>query len=448
MTAPTAPPQLRLVSDATLLHGDGRTLALEDKDALMLAYLAIEGPTPRATLAALLWPDADEPRARGNLRQRLLRLHQGTGMQVVVGRTQLSIADDVANDLAGARGLLGGLRFPESAAGDRWLCNQRERLSSALRQSIERQAQALEQAGELAAALPVAEALLRLEPLSEAAHRRVMRLHYLRGDRAEALLAFDRCERVLKDEVSAKPSSETLALLNTVEQAQTLDWMPGQALPAAALRPPRLIGRSTELAALARVWAAEQVYVVTGQAGSGKSRLLDAIADTDAGVVLLRARPGDDKVPLATLDRLVQRLGQRWPVIGAAPAYARFTAQIAGPGEGQSPSVQSVAPSVAELLQVAHAQGLSGLMLDDLQFADDASADTWQELVTWAALSGLRFGFASRIDDETARTRVARLERQSNVVVSSLQPLPADAVQSLVESLGLPLADAPRWPAR
>ena len=52
------------------------------------------------------------------------------------------------------------------------------------------QAQALEDSGACAAALPAAQALLRLEPLSELAHQRVMRLHYLCGDRAAALAAF------------------------------------------------------------------------------------------------------------------------------------------------------------------------------------------------------------------------------------------------------------------
>ena len=60
-------------------------------------------------------------------------------------------------------------------------------------------------------ALTHAHELLALEPTSEEAHRRVMRLHYLAGDRAAALLAFDHCERVLKDEVGASPSAETLA---------------------------------------------------------------------------------------------------------------------------------------------------------------------------------------------------------------------------------------------
>src|SRR5204862_4179902 len=120
-------------------------------------------------------------------------------------------------------------------------------------------------------------------------------------------------------------------------------WLPGQALPASALRPPQLIGRAAELTALASAWAAQRLFVVTGQAGAGKSRLLDAMAEAQPGVLVLRARPGDDKVPLATLDRVVHRLRERWPELGAVRAYARFIAQMSGPREGQAPTVQSVA---------------------------------------------------------------------------------------------------------
>ena len=71
------PPQRGLLSlrlSGRFEPAGGATHELEPKDALLLAYLAIEGPTPRARLASLLWPDVDDERARGNLRQRLLRL--------------------------------------------------------------------------------------------------------------------------------------------------------------------------------------------------------------------------------------------------------------------------------------------------------------------------------------------------------------------------------------
>ena len=46
------------------------------------------------------------------------------------------------------------------------------------------QAEALETQGRLAEALAWAQSVVQANPLSEHAHRRVMRLHYRRGDRA------------------------------------------------------------------------------------------------------------------------------------------------------------------------------------------------------------------------------------------------------------------------
>src|SRR5450755_963090 len=431
---------LELADLGRAIRVDGETIALAPRDAVLLAWLALEGPTPRARLAALLWPESDPEAARNTLRQRLFQLKKHCG-ELVCGGETVRLTEGVRHDLAEAADVLGELRFADCPDLDVWLCGQRERRAMAVQQDLDRQVRALESGGELAAALPLAEALLRLDVLSEAAHRRVMRLHYLRGDRAAALLAFDRCERTLKDEVGTRPSEETMALLRTVEQAHPHTWLPGQALPASALRPPKLIGRDAELRELSKAWAAGQLFVVIGQPGAGKSRLLDAFAETREGVLILRARPGDDKVPLATLDRLVHRLSERWPSLGAAPAYARFLAQMSGPGEGQPPTAQSVAPILVELLRAARTQGLLGLVLDDLQFADDASADTCQELLAAPALAGLRFGFASRPEGETATARIAVLCARNDAVRAALQPLGTEAVQPFVESLALPGVD-------
>ena len=54
-------------------------LVLERKHAALLAYLRLEGATPRGRLAGLLWPEVGSERARGNLRQRLSRLRQEAG---------------------------------------------------------------------------------------------------------------------------------------------------------------------------------------------------------------------------------------------------------------------------------------------------------------------------------------------------------------------------------
>ena len=420
---------------------DGVSTPLAPRDAVLLAWLAIEGPTPRTRLAALLWPDSDPALARSTLRQRLHRLKQQCG-ELLTGGAVLRLADGVEHDLAHAASLLGATQFDDAPELDAWLRERRQRCLGATRQDLEHQARALEDAGALSRALPVAQALLRLDPLSEAAHRQVMRLHYLRGDRAAALLAFDDCERLLKDEVGARPSAPTLALLHTIEQSQAPAWTAGQPLPAAVLRPPRMIGREAESTAVAHAWAAGKLFLVTGEAGLGKSRLLDASFEARAEVLVLRARPGDAAVPLATIVRLVQALAERWSATLASPVHAQLLMLASGSDADASGAIRSALPLTAELLRTAHAAGLAGVVLDDLQFADDASVDTWIEWLARPALGALRFGFASRSAGAIAVERIERLQQRSDVVTIAVAPLAPEQTQTLVESLALAGTDA------
>ena len=395
------PITLQLASAPHALLG-GLRLPLNSTDALLLAWLALEGATPRERLAALLWPASSAEAARIALRQRLFRLRKQLGRDVLEGSTQLALAEGVTHDLHAAPSLLGDFTAADAPEINAWLATRRSTQRALARQSLEARIEALEAAGDAAGALPLALALLDSELLSEDAHRRVMRLHYLRGDRAAAMLAFDRCEQLLKHEVGAAPSRETLALLATIEQSATL---PGStaarsALPAAVLRPPRLIARDTELAALRRGLAAGQVVVLVGEAGMGKSRLLQALAAARPGVLHSSGRPGDALVPYATIARTLRQLLERDP--GAAdpalrralaPLLPELAADIPAPSPHQAPhrapphaphQAPHYAPQypmphpltqpVLALLQRAH-RSVDTLALDDLHFADDATLE-------------------------------------------------------------------------
>src|SRR6266536_3415349 len=65
-----------LVLGPPRLERDGRPVELNLRRALaLLVYLAVgDRPHGREALAALLWPDSDEPAARGRLRRTLHRL--------------------------------------------------------------------------------------------------------------------------------------------------------------------------------------------------------------------------------------------------------------------------------------------------------------------------------------------------------------------------------------
>ncbi len=64
-------PALALAGHGSVRVGSGESVPLASRDAALLAWLALEGPTSRTRLAALIWPDSAPEEARNSLRQRL-----------------------------------------------------------------------------------------------------------------------------------------------------------------------------------------------------------------------------------------------------------------------------------------------------------------------------------------------------------------------------------------
>lgn len=453
--------QLRLTSAPHCVRSDGTAVALAVRDAALLAWLALEGPTPRARLGALLWPDSEAAAARNALRQRLFMLRKSLGFDAVVGSVTLALTTGLTHDLDDADSVLGDAA--PAAAGEfaAWLEQQRSRRRGRLQQSLTELAQMAEDARDWPDALGHAREALALEPLSEAAHRRVIRLHYLAGDRAAALLAFDHCEQVLKDEVGAAPSAETLALLATVDRGAASGALSvGNAVPASVLRPPRMIGREQELAQLVQGFAGGLVVAVIGEAGLGKTRLLQECAQAQAGLVHVSARPGDAGVPYASLARLLRAVtalapsppvledGTRREIARVLPEFDTAAPRIGG--EGQRLVLQRAVQAL-----LASQRNLTGLMVDDLHFADPASLDMLLTLIDATGSSDgqreagltaappLRWALAYRPAEAGSPLHGLHdaLVEQVRLQPLGLAPLDEVALAALVDSLCLPGVD-------
>ena len=434
---------LRLSDTAQIDLPGAPAVTLAPRDAALLAWLAIEGPTSRDRLASLLWPASTDAQARTTLRQRLFKLRKQVGAEVAVGTRQLVLADGVGHDLQDANELLGDLVLQGAPEFNAWLEGRREQLRTSEREALQRQAQALEDAGDLSTALRVAQALLRLDPVSEAAHRHVIRLHYLRGEPAAALLAFDHCERMLKDEVGTLPSAETLALLHSIGRGA----LPGAganmrpAAPAVVLRPPLLIGRAALWSALNAAWNVRSAAVVYGEPGMGKTRLLLDMACSRGDAVLITSRPGDARVPFSLLTRLVRGLvGRRSADLGSG--VRRELARLL-PELGEAEAMQNDADrarfvnAVTSLLAEAATDGLGGVIVDDLQYADAASAEMLQHLA--GADDRLAWLAACRTAEVSARTEslIDELTRARRAQRYELQPLTDAQVGELLASLAI-----------
>lgn len=90
---------LRLLHAPCLVIDGQAEHALPPNDAALLAMLALDGPSPRAKVAAMLWPEVDSEHAHNNLRQRLFRLRRVAGRDVVVQGATLALAPGIGHDL-------------------------------------------------------------------------------------------------------------------------------------------------------------------------------------------------------------------------------------------------------------------------------------------------------------------------------------------------------------
>jgi DNA-binding SARP family transcriptional activator len=243
------------------------------KSEALLAYLAIHAGQMQARdkLAALLWGDASDARARHSLRQALMALRQTLPRGTVpllleegdtVGVNPAAVELDVtlferlvrdgnpsALERAAAlyRGdLLEGLAVAEPPF-EEWLTLERERLREKPLEALVRLLAYQIRVGAAEPAMQTAIRVLGLDPTQEAVHRSLMRLYAADGRRGAALRQYQICVGVLERELGAEPEAETKELYRELLQAAQ-----GQRIlePNPARSEIPLIGRQLELARL------------------------------------------------------------------------------------------------------------------------------------------------------------------------------------------------------
>ena len=455
---------LRLLAVPALVRDNGAPIALERKDAALLALLAVDGPMPRARAAAMLWPDAEPQKARNSLRQRLFRLRRGAGCDVVVEDSALALAEGIDHDLAAlparlatdpsaaAGELLGAFGYEDCEEFDDWVRSARERVRVLRRDAIAAALAQEEASGHVARALIYAERLVAEDPLSEQAHRLLMRLHYRRGDRAAALAAYARCKQLLGRELEAEPSIETRELAQLIERSGELPGSVSRPVPPAIARPPRLVGRERQWRALEDAWKQARPVMLIGDAGMGKTRLLGDFAQSH-GAPCIGARPGDERVPYALLARLLRAvLGPGADAVSALqllPLDDQVRSELARvlPELGAAPAGTMNDARFRQAVMVAlgarRAAGLPGVALDDLHFADAASLEL-------LPLIGSEFRLALAVRGAETPIALASwqgVEGGSALVELTLPPLSEADVRQLLDSLALEGIDSARLAA-
>ncbi|MCX7783825.1 MAG: AAA family ATPase [Meiothermus sp.] len=465
--------QLQLLGGARLRGPKGEA-RLQWRVAGILAYLALEGTTPKYRLASWLWPDSPEVTARNNFRQALKRLRDSVGAELVVGDEQIALvewlevdavqlsahafAGEYAQAAASEGELLQGLDFDECPDFDEWLAATRESLNALRRDAAMAEVERLEQARQYGEALSMARRVLELDEVSEEAHRRLMRLHYLLGDRGAALAAFERCREILEREFGAEPLPKTLELAAQIEAGQPLGGG-HHAQPLDKPNPPTpvapastLVGREREWAQMERAYQEGKLVFLRGEPGVGKTRLALEFAASKGPVMVNTPRPGDRSVPFATYAREVRKVAALQPeIVRSLPAWVRLELSRLAPELSQGevpPPIASEAEKIrlfdalAELNRAAQRGYV--IVGDDAQYMDSATIEALVYLLgKFGGVGNTDLEFTLQIyrkgelDPQIEQDVVYGLVNAGLAVLIDVEPLGSEAVEKLLESLQL-----------
>jgi DNA-binding SARP family transcriptional activator len=234
---------------------------LSAKALELLCYLLLyrDRAHARETLSALLWPDTSYAVAKKYLRQTLWQLQSALPGDALLilnpgwvradpdGSWWLDVAefetayracrDIPGEELTGpqAETLEAAVRLYRGELIEGWYQDwciyERDRLQLTYLAMLEKLMVRCVATGAYAKGIGYGQGILRDEPTREAAHRHLMVLYYLSGDRSTALRQYERCVAALAREFDLRPSRETEDLYQQIRAERLLG-------PAAAAVPP------------------------------------------------------------------------------------------------------------------------------------------------------------------------------------------------------------------
>jgi DNA-binding SARP family transcriptional activator/tetratricopeptide (TPR) repeat protein len=468
---------LSVVADGTELSGP--RLGTRKARVLLAALVAGRGgPVPTERLASTIWPD-DPPRdPHANVATLASRLRRTAGEDLVVPGTgsyalgpRVEVDLDIAAELiaaAASRRRRGEPTLAVASAmraldvlGDGALAEEYGDWGDALRREAREScrearhvlAVAATASGRAELALSAAGAARLDDPFDERAHRDTMRALVADGRPSAALETFHVLATRLADELGADPDSETQRLHLAILRGEPLDAS-DDARPKTVRG--ALVGRERELTVLDAAWAEASagspcLVLVDGVPGIGKTRLLTeatTIAARTGGLVLAAVcRPGERSLFLQPFIDALR------PVLLSMPPSA--LGRLLGPHLAawarllpELDEILEIAPEPAASPELARRQSfdavraaVAGLsvarpvlvVLDDLQYAADATTDLVSHLAGRLGSAAVLLLAAARSEGLSALTQVTAQARRV-----PLGPLSPSAVDALATAAGFP----------
>jgi DNA-binding SARP family transcriptional activator len=474
---------LTLIGSPSVSRPDGERITPQPggKALALLAYLTLEPRShSREALADLFWGESPEAEARASLRQALKQLRDTLGELVHCDRREVRLAEPVHCDVTEFLRLAEG--DPEAAAAvdiprfldgfsirhapqfDEWFAETRfgllQRyigvLGTLARDAMDRR--------RWREAAERADRWLACDRLSEEAARVAIEARYLAGDRGAALARLADYRTTLLREAGCEPSQALLALGRRLEA----DVAPARPAPNSdewyAHAPSfeaGLIGRGEEWNALVSAWkaaarGARRIVLIEGEAGIGKSRLVDDFLRTvvAGGATVVRGRGYDatTAVPFAPIvDALRGALeapglagtDPEWltEVVRLLPELRQRFPGLAEPGPVTDPTdAWRLYEGVAQVIASLAAERPLVISVDDLQWCDEDSCKLIQFLarrlerapILWLGITTL-----GELERDAPAARLCRtLRAKAGAETIALAGLGEEDVWRLVRELG------------
>lgn len=494
--------QIKLLGQFSLTYGDAPVGGFNTgRSQALLSYLVLHqnASQSRQRIAFQFWPDSTDTQARTNLRRELHSLRQVLPdvdrfiqaeaktlqwrldapftLDVAEFEAAIKVAEQVADSSAIRAHLEQGIQryqgdlLPDQE--DEWIVVERQRLQQSYAWALERLVNVLEEQQDYPLALTYAQQRLRIDTLNEASYGALMRLHGLMNDRAKALQVYHQCMTVLREGLGIDPSLTTRKLYEQLlmeeeipkdtlrrdsSRLSSLPSLPSALTSRSQLTLSPLVGRETEWVSIQQ-WAqgsfskvnpahheeaafstVSQVLLLLGEPGIGKTRLLEELRTfAQANQVQILWGQGFAAEMMRPYGLWIDALRSAGMTSDVnCPAELGFLLPELGQPSQAPPDLSRLFDAVVQLLMQWATQAPLLVLLDDIQWIDEASAALLHYVMRLLRPLPVLFAFAARTAELTENSAISRivqaLRREQELQTLELHPLDREQTADLIRS--------------